>query len=60
MSRRSRSFLTTRVGRMLACSLTASIAVGAGAAALETAPALAYDKTADKFVIGRLSAVGIS
>ena len=41
MTRRSASFLATRVGRTLACSLLASIAVGGGAAALEAAPALA-------------------
>ena len=41
MSRRRGSSVATRVGRLFACSLVASIAVGAGAAALETAPALA-------------------
>jgi acetylxylan esterase len=41
MSRRSASFPAARIGRMFACSLVASIAVGAAAAALETAPALA-------------------
>jgi acetylxylan esterase len=41
MSRRSASFPAARVGRMFACSLVASIALGAAAAAVETAPALA-------------------
>jgi acetylxylan esterase len=41
MSRKSASSVAGRVGRTLACSLVASLAVGAGAAALETAPALA-------------------
>ncbi len=41
MSRNSASSLTARVGRMLACSLLASVALGGAAAALETAPALA-------------------
>jgi acetylxylan esterase len=41
MSGRRASSAAGRVGRTLACSLAASIVVGAGAAALEAAPALA-------------------
>jgi acetylxylan esterase len=41
MTRKSASSVVSRAGRTLACSLVATIAVGAGAAALETAPALA-------------------
>jgi acetylxylan esterase len=41
MSSRRASSAAGRVGRTLACSLAASIIVGAGAAALEAAPALA-------------------
>ena len=41
MSRRRASLLATRVGRGLACSLVASLAIGGGAAALQAAPAFA-------------------
>jgi hypothetical protein len=41
MSRKSASSVASRIGRTLACSVAASLAVGAGVAALEAAPALA-------------------
>ncbi len=41
MKLRGASSVSTRVGRMLACSIVASVAIGGGAAALQAAPAFA-------------------